>query len=79
MAGTVRRTRRSVVQAVRRTNLAGGFTGSLRLDQWGDPATAPVTVFRLRGQGSNATGLPSLDGGSVVATITPPPRAVPPG
>jgi hypothetical protein len=72
-------TRRSVVQAVRGTNLSDGFTGRFRLDRWGDPATAPVTVFRLGGQRSSATGLPYLDGGAVVATITPPPRAVPPG
>ena len=72
-------TRRSVVQAVRRTNVSGGFTGRLRLDQWGDPGTAPVTVFRLGGARSNASELPYLDGGTVVATITPPLRAVPAG
>ena len=72
-------TRRSVVQALRRTNVSGRFTGSLRLDQWGDPVTAPVTVFRLGGPGSSASRLPPLDGGTVVATITPPRRAVPAG
>jgi ABC-type branched-subunit amino acid transport system substrate-binding protein len=72
-------TRRSVVQALRRTSLSDGFTGGLRLDRWGDPVTAPVTIFRLGGNAPNATGLPSLEGGAVVATITPPLRAVPPG
>jgi DNA-binding SARP family transcriptional activator len=63
-------TRRSIVDHLR---------SSPALDRWGDPRTAPVTVFRLGGNPPNQTRLPFLAGGRIFTTITPPPSAVPPG
>jgi hypothetical protein len=63
-------TRRSVVRALFATN---------GIDRFGDPTTAPVTVFRLRPGARNATGLSFFQGADVDRVVTPPPSAIAPG
>jgi DNA-binding SARP family transcriptional activator/DNA-binding beta-propeller fold protein YncE len=62
--------RRSIVEALH---------GISTFDRWGDPRTAPVSVFRVGVHTSNDTRLPSLHHGTLVATITPSVRLVPHG
>jgi DNA-binding SARP family transcriptional activator/DNA-binding beta-propeller fold protein YncE/ABC-type branched-subunit amino acid transport system substrate-binding protein len=63
-------TRRSVVRAL---------LARKGVDRFGDPRTAPVTVFRLRAGARNATGLSFFQGADVDRVVTPPPSAVAPG
>lgn len=63
-------TRRSVVRALFDTK---------GIDRFGDPRTAPVTVFRLRPGAHNATGLSFFQGATVERVVTPPPSAIAPG
>jgi ABC-type branched-subunit amino acid transport system substrate-binding protein len=68
-------TRRSVIRQLFLTRL----NGRSRFDRYGDPVTAPVTVFRISAGARNGTGLTIFRGGAVDAVITPPARVIAPG
>jgi DNA-binding SARP family transcriptional activator/ABC-type branched-subunit amino acid transport system substrate-binding protein/streptogramin lyase len=69
-------TRASVTRNVFRTRIRNGILGNLSIDANGDPATAPVTIFRLRTGAHNTTGLIDAQGAVVDRVITPPPTIV---
>jgi DNA-binding beta-propeller fold protein YncE/ABC-type branched-subunit amino acid transport system substrate-binding protein len=58
--------RRSILEQLRRNPT---------FDRWGDPRTAPVSIFRVGGEAV----VPTLGRGRLVATITPATGVVPPG
>ncbi|HXK13004.1 MAG TPA: BTAD domain-containing putative transcriptional regulator [Gaiellaceae bacterium] len=68
-------TRRSVIRQL----FSSRLNGRSIFDRYGDPVTAPVTVFRIRAGAPNATGVAAFRGGVVDAVITPSVGAIAPG
>jgi branched-chain amino acid transport system substrate-binding protein len=70
-------TRRSVARELFRTRIRNGIVGDLAIGRYGDPVTAPVTIFRLRRGARNPSGVPDFQDAVVDRVITPPPSVVP--
>jgi DNA-binding SARP family transcriptional activator/ABC-type branched-subunit amino acid transport system substrate-binding protein/streptogramin lyase len=69
-------TRASVVEELFKLR-ENTFVGKIAVDAYGDPQTAPVTIFRIEAGARNATGSSDFQNAVVDRVIAPPARIVP--